>query len=226
MDPLPTALAAGKVPQDTRAQVVLVAKDTSARFAVDRATLVRFAVVPRNLLDGADDTEELPLENEHCTEATVAALALWLEHHRPAGVPVTRIDYPIAEGPLAQCFDEWDLRFIEAHLVPGGDMTKTAALYYLAGTACYLDIPILREMCCGYLSWHVRQAAIDAKGIDGAPTATAVVRSWFGKPDVTPEERNQVLRDHTWARDYDYKELEKQGGDAHAFAAENAPPPS
>jgi hypothetical protein len=86
-----------RLPTPTGEEVVLQCGSAGARFAVDRATLLRFAVVPRNLLN-ADEAEilfaviprhvlevndaELLLEGDFATRGTVAALALWLQHHK------------------------------------------------------------------------------------------------------------------------------------------------
>lgn len=225
---LPAPMKKDEKVADATEQVVLVAKDTGARFAVDRKTLVRFAAVPRSLLEGADDEEELPLDNDHCTEVTVAALALWLEHHKAPDAKQTRVKFPLVEGPLDKTFDEWDLQFIEKHLVPGGDMKQNKNLYFLVGLAAYLDVILLRDMCCAYFAWHVRKASDDWKSNDGM-TPTAVVRSWFGlEGDYSEDELKGLLEKYRWCRDVDYNKVETDSYEAHKHAAlavgKEAPP--
>ena len=227
VDPLPKPLAED-ASVNAEEQVVLISNDTKARFAVDRKTLVRFAVVPRNLLEGAEEEEPLPLDNDHCTEPTVAALALWLEHHKPADVKQTRVKFPLADGDLDKTFDAWDLDFIQTHLVPGGDMKDNKQLYFLVGLAAYLDIIVLRDMCCAYFAWHVRKVSDDWKQND-AVTPTQAVRGWFGlEGDYTEDELKELMEKYKWCRDVDYNKVETDSYEAHKHAAlavgKEAPP--
>jgi hypothetical protein len=207
--------------------VTLQVNGSSRGSIVDRAALLRFSTLARNLLD--DDIHCLPLQDTHYEESTVAVLALWLEHHQDPTVRQTRVTFPLSGGALADVFEPWDLAFIEKHLVPGGVMTNHAALYHLIGLATYLDIRILHETCCAYFAWQVECATRDwqwrvrppnATTLTNAPTPTAVVRSWFGlEGDYSAAEADELMEQYRWCRALDYNSVEQVSFDAHAFAA-------
>ena len=207
---------------DKTANVVLVASDTKKRFLVSRAGLMRFSKLVRGLLESADEDEPLPLDNPHYTEETVQNFIVWVNKHAPSDVALTKISYPLASGDLSAIFTDWDLQYIHKLLVPGGDMKQNKKLYFLAGLSVYLNVVILQEMCCAYFAWHIRKATDDSKA-DGAPTATAVVRSWFGMDgDFTEDELKGIVEKYKWCRDVDYNQIEKDSEDAHDFATKFA----
>jgi uncharacterized membrane protein len=209
---------------DATNNVVLVASDSKERFLVSRQGLMRFSKLARGLLEQAGDDEPLPLDNPHCTADTVKAFVVWVNKHADKDVALTKISYPLASGELSAIFTDWDLQFIQTALVPGGDMKQNKALYFLAGLSVYLNVVILQEMCCAYFAWHIRKATDDSKA-EGAPTATAVVRSWFGMDgDFTEDELKGIVEKYKWCRDVDYNQIEKDSEDAHEFATKFSAP--
>ena len=67
-------------------------------------------------------------------------------------------------------------------------MRNTDMLYTVAGMCTFVDVKVLEAICCSYLAWQIRKTVDDAKA-EGAPTATATVRSWFGLTgDFTEDE--------------------------------------
>ena len=203
---------------DQAANVVLVASDTKQRFLVSRQGLMRFSKLARSLLESADESEPLPLDNPHCTADTVRAFIVWVNKHADKDVALTKISYPLASGELSAIFTDWDLQFIQTVLVPGGDMKQNKNLYFLAGLSVYLNVVILQECTCAYFAYNIRKATDESKA-EGAPTATQVVRSWFGMDgDFTEEELKGIVEKYKWCRDVDYNQIEKDSEDAHEFA--------
>ena len=204
---------------DQKANVALIPKGSEKKYLVSRQGLMRFSKLARNLLENADESEPLQLDNPHCTEDTVSAFAVWVNKHASLDVAVSKITYPLAAGELKDIFTDWDLQFVHALLVPGGDMRQNKNLFALAGLSVYLNVTILQELCCGYFAWWIRKVTDDSKA-DGAPTATAVVRSWFGlEGDFTEDELKGIVEKYKWCKEVDYNQIEKDSEEAHDFAA-------
>jgi len=221
---LPQPLAAGASVDTAKFVVLETVTDDKQRFAVNREGLLRLSKLARQLLETASEDEAIPLDNPHCTNDAVACFVAWVNHHSEQGSLLTKVTYPLPSGELGNVFAEWDLKFIETHLVPGGDMKNHRKLYYLASLAVYLGVTILQEMCCAYFAWHIRKATEDSKTA-GNPTPTAVVRSWFGlEGDFSDEELKGIVEKFKWCRDVDYNQLEKDSEDAHEMAQQNQAP--
>lgn len=200
---------------DQQKFVALEVPASKARFLVDRKALLTFSKLARDLLEHAGDDEVIPLDNAHCTAESVALFATWVNHHADANSLVTKISYPLAPGELSNVFASWDLEYIHEHLVPQGNMKNHKMLYLVAGVAVFLGVTILQELCCGYMAWHVREATEQSKSA-GAPTGTAVVRSWFGLDgDFSDAELKGIVQKFRWCRSVDYNQLEKDSEEAH-----------
>lgn len=200
---------------DQEKYVALEHAASKKSFLVERKGLMTYSKLARDLLENAGSDESIPLDNPHCTEESIALFATWVNHHSNADSIVTRITYPLAPGDLSSIFASWDLAFIHEHLVPNGDMKMHKKLYLVAGVAVYLGVTILQELCCGYMAWHVRDATEKSKTA-GAPTPTAVVRSWFGHSgDFEDNELKAIVQKFRWCRSVDYNQLEKESSEAH-----------
>ena len=194
---------------------VALVTTTGNKFIVDRGMLITVSNLARGLLENASADEAIPLDNAHCTDKSVAHFATWLNHHADPTSILTRATYPLPTGDLNVIFPSWDLQFIHEHLVPGGNMKNHKELYMLAGLSVYLGVTTLQEMCCAYFGWHIRDITEKAKE-DGAPSSTAVVRSWFGlEGDYTEQEMKDLIEKFRWCREVDYNQLEKDCDDAH-----------
>jgi hypothetical protein len=207
------------VPQDTdnydKSKWVALVTTTGKKYLVDRVMLMTVSKLAQGLLENASDEESIPLDNPHCTDKSVASFATWLNHHSDPTSVMTRITYPLPAGDLSVVFPLWDLEFIHEHLVPGGDMKNHKDLYMLAGLSVYLGVTTLQEMCCAYFAWHIRDITEKAKD-EGAPSATTVVRSWFGLTgDFTEAEMKELVEKFRWTREVDYNQLEKDCDEAH-----------
>jgi hypothetical protein len=210
---------------DCEKYVALDHTNSGKRWLVDRKGLLSFSKLARDLLESSSNEEVVPLDNPHCTECSVAHFATWVNHHASPESIITRISYPLAPGELSSVFASWDLGFIHEHLVPNGDMKNHKELYLLAGVAVYLGVTILQELCCGYLAWHVREATEKSKEA-GAPTPTAVIRTWFGlQDDFSDTELKGIVQKFKWCRSVDYNQLEKDSEEAHELVQNQRAPP-
>lgn len=226
MEPLPKPLDAdAKV--DFSRDAIIVANDKETKFAVRRRGLSAFSKLFRDLSgSGIAEDEPFPLDNYHCTPEMVAKMALWINYHDDhPEIKITKVSYPLALGELKDCFEEWDLQFLETYIAPGGDMKAARDVYALGGVAVYISANILMELAAAYFSWHVRKVYEDSRK-EGAPTATSVMRQkWFGLDgDFTEEEMKKILDEHPWHKDVDYVSMENQRDDAHRIALEHINP--
>jgi len=215
---LPKVLADGET-VDTKTTLVLVADDTKKRFPVSRRGMLRYSGLARTLLesDSGDATPDFVLTNPHCTEAALKCFIVWINKHAASTMEVSKMAVPLPMGPLTRLFTAWDLKYIETLLVPGGDMHNTDMLYTVAGMCTFVDVKVLEAICCSYLAWKIRKTVEDAKA-EGAPTATATVRSWFGLTgDFTEDELKAHKAQFDYIEKVDWDEKAREQKAAYAL---------
>jgi hypothetical protein len=214
--PLSANGEAPTVGADGQPPVLLSVVRSGTRFAAPRSSLLRFSRVAASILDGAADDEELPLDNPHCTDDSLAHYVTWLTVHVTCD-EVTRVPVPLPDASKASIFGAADLAFIETYLVPSGDMKRASALFNFMGLSVFLGSQISLELATGYLAFKVREAS---ETLGAGVTPTAAVRQWFGLDgDFSATEMKTLADKYRWCKNIDHTQLERDSQEAHDTAA-------
>ena len=188
---LDAEVAAPPADEDT---VYVVTHDGRTRCAASRAGLLKYSNVFCLMCaarGAASDTPPLAewrlADPVTATAGNIALFASWISYYGAAPerrVP-TCVTYPIFLGPVDYVIEPADYLFIEHIVLERKGLADAGAggimrLISLGEFAAAVDCGVLRDICVGYIAARIREA--DDAYVEGVgPTASAVVRTWFGK---------------------------------------------